>query len=221
MCNDHSKKKEIIKSDTVPHRVCDKCFGSGDEPLPDVLALAEELKAKAVIAPATGTKDTLGLSEGMAIASRALGGAGTALKGAVDSVMTKPAEAAPLTPEEEAEKAEAERVKAEAERAKAEADKAKAAADKAADDGEAEEREAMWVPDEAATTCFICSQPFGVMKRRHHCRKCGNVVCGENLTKKEVLPRLHPTKEYKVCDKCFGSGESPTTVVIAHGKEVS
>jgi hypothetical protein len=37
---------------------------------------------------------------------------------------------------------------------------------------------AIWVPDQKAETCMRCNSRFGWMKRRHHCRLCGRVVCG-------------------------------------------
>lgn len=34
-----------------------------------------------------------------------------------------------------------------------------------------------WQPDSEVTHCTSCSTEFGIMKRKHHCRKCGKVVC--------------------------------------------
>lgn len=50
-----------------------------------------------------------------------------------------------------------------------------------------------------------------MFKRRHHCRKCGALVCGDHSNKKEVLPHIHKTEKQRVCDNCFGSGP-PLTV---------
>ncbi len=39
---------------------------------------------------------------------------------------------------------------------------------------------ASWVPDERAHTCFKCNATFvSVLCRRHHCRLCGRVFCGD------------------------------------------
>eukprot|EP00456_Euglypha_rotunda_P047013 TRINITY_DN3747_c0_g1_i1.p1 TRINITY_DN3747_c0_g1~~TRINITY_DN3747_c0_g1_i1.p1 ORF type:complete len:294 (+),score=44.56 TRINITY_DN3747_c0_g1_i1:148-1029(+) len=37
----------------------------------------------------------------------------------------------------------------------------------------------VWVPDSAVTKCMRCDQKFTLMRRKHHCRGCGAVVCAE------------------------------------------
>ena len=34
-----------------------------------------------------------------------------------------------------------------------------------------------WVADTMSKNCCQCSAAFGIMKRRHHCRACGNLIC--------------------------------------------
>ena len=37
-----------------------------------------------------------------------------------------------------------------------------------------------WQDDAEVTSCFICDRPYNIFfNRRHHCRKCGKVVCGD------------------------------------------
>lgn len=35
----------------------------------------------------------------------------------------------------------------------------------------------VWVPDFKALSCMRCQQTFTILRRRHHCRLCGSVVC--------------------------------------------
>jgi len=34
-----------------------------------------------------------------------------------------------------------------------------------------------WVPDEAMDECESCGAAFGIMRRKHHCRRCGHIFC--------------------------------------------
>jgi len=38
-----------------------------------------------------------------------------------------------------------------------------------------------WVPDSARPNCKHCGGVFGLVKRRHHCRCCGDVFCADCL----------------------------------------
>jgi len=58
----------------------------------------------------------------------------------------------------------------------------------------------VWIPDSAAKTCTICAIKFNVLNRRHHCRQCGNVVCGSCSGSSKELPNLG---NVRVCDDCF------------------
>jgi hypothetical protein len=57
-----------------------------------------------------------------------------------------------------------------------------------------------WVNDVDAPKCMICEQDFNVMRRRHHCRLCGRVVCNpcsDNKTfNREIM------SEVRTCDDC-------------------
>lgn len=35
-----------------------------------------------------------------------------------------------------------------------------------------------WKPDQDISNCNICSRSFSYLVRKHHCRLCGNIVCG-------------------------------------------
>ncbi|XP_055451306.1 zinc finger FYVE domain-containing protein 26 isoform X1 [Psammomys obesus] len=60
-----------------------------------------------------------------------------------------------------------------------------------------------WVPDETESVCMVCrKEHFTMFNRRHHCRRCGRLVCGSCSTKKMVVEgcRENPTR---VCDQCY------------------
>ncbi|OQS00606.1 hypothetical protein ACHHYP_03278 [Achlya hypogyna] len=61
---------------------------------------------------------------------------------------------------------------------------------------------AVWIPDDAVESCSLCRRRFAVSFRRHHCRRCGNVVCGHCSTQRAFVIDNDP-KEKRVCDACF------------------
>lgn len=46
-----------------------------------------------------------------------------------------------------------------------------------------------WQPDSEVTHCPICKKPFTWIFRRHHCRKCGRVVCDSCSPHRITIPR--------------------------------
>eukprot|EP00927_Polykrikos_kofoidii_P069446 TRINITY_DN64928_c0_g1_i1.p1 TRINITY_DN64928_c0_g1~~TRINITY_DN64928_c0_g1_i1.p1 ORF type:complete len:308 (+),score=55.39 TRINITY_DN64928_c0_g1_i1:57-980(+) len=57
-----------------------------------------------------------------------------------------------------------------------------------------------WVRDEEVTECQLCSTKFSVVVRKHHCRACGRVVCGNCSDNTMYVPSLQ--KRERVCDPC-------------------
>lgn len=60
-----------------------------------------------------------------------------------------------------------------------------------------------WVPDETSTNCMQCNLKFSVIKRRHHCRSCGLLLCSGCCSSKAKLPYLDDA-EARVCAQCDG-----------------
>lgn len=48
-----------------------------------------------------------------------------------------------------------------------------------------------WQPDADVAECPICHRPFTLWFRRHHCRKCGRVVCNECSPHRITIPRQY------------------------------
>jgi FYVE zinc finger len=59
-----------------------------------------------------------------------------------------------------------------------------------------------WVEDDSSNNCLLCNAPFTMTKRRHHCRRCGMLVCGKCSTKK-FRHYANGVKMHRVCDGCF------------------
>ncbi|XP_026481314.1 zinc finger FYVE domain-containing protein 26 homolog [Ctenocephalides felis] len=60
-----------------------------------------------------------------------------------------------------------------------------------------------WIPNESANECMCCKQlVFTMFNRRHHCRRCGRVVCGlcsMNRLKLSAYKDLN----VRVCNQCY------------------
>lgn len=49
----------------------------------------------------------------------------------------------------------------------------------------------MWQPDSEVTECPICGTVFKLWYRKHHCRKCGRVVCAACSPHRITIPRQY------------------------------
>ena len=76
-----------------------------------------------------------------------------------------------------------------------------------------------WIEDDEveALQCFVCEEKFSFFFRRHHCRRCGNVVCHAHSENQMVIPRLDPIALQRVCDKCIKAPNTPAKVSLAGG----
>lgn len=60
-----------------------------------------------------------------------------------------------------------------------------------------------WLPDNLSNVCMHCKKTtFTVINRRHHCRKCGIIVCGTCSKNNHLLPNIS-SRPVRVCDNCF------------------
>ncbi|XP_058115928.1 zinc finger FYVE domain-containing protein 9 [Anopheles ziemanni] len=58
-----------------------------------------------------------------------------------------------------------------------------------------------WVPDNSTKFCMQCNQKFSVIKRRHHCRACGQLLCASCCCLKAKLDYLGDV-EARICIEC-------------------
>ncbi|XP_033175827.1 zinc finger FYVE domain-containing protein 16 isoform X5 [Bombus impatiens] len=59
-----------------------------------------------------------------------------------------------------------------------------------------------WVPDSDAPSCMLCDVKFTVIKRRHHCRACGKVLCNKCCNMKYKL-EYQGNIDSRVCVSCY------------------
>lgn len=64
-----------------------------------------------------------------------------------------------------------------------------------------------WQPDFSRTSCSICQQGFTILFRRHHCRKCGKLVCANCAPPKnsKPIPSLGYKAPVRHCKHCYRS----------------
>lgn len=60
-----------------------------------------------------------------------------------------------------------------------------------------------WIPDSEAASCMICDAKFTMVRRRHHCRACGQVLCSLCCSDRSSLSYMDG-KEGRVCKPCKG-----------------
>ena len=62
-----------------------------------------------------------------------------------------------------------------------------------------------WVPDTARPVCSRpeCARPFTVVRRRHHCRHCGEVFCARCSDYRIGIPQFEMDKPVRVCEACL------------------
>ncbi|XP_064106569.1 uncharacterized protein LOC135215606 [Macrobrachium nipponense] len=60
-----------------------------------------------------------------------------------------------------------------------------------------------WVPDNEVSECLVCNVAvFSMFCRRHHCRRCGRVVCG-SCSKSRMVVQGYGDLLVRVCQECF------------------
>lgn len=59
----------------------------------------------------------------------------------------------------------------------------------------------VWTQDHLSTCCVLCQSAFTAIKRRHHCRACGILVCNQCSRTRQLLPNVDKNA-VRICDSC-------------------
>ncbi|MBN3273515.1 LST2 protein, partial [Polyodon spathula] len=63
----------------------------------------------------------------------------------------------------------------------------------------------VWVPDSSCNRCSACETLFTFLRRRHHCRSCGQIFCARCSPHETSIPRFGQMRAVRVCSHCFTS----------------
>jgi hypothetical protein len=63
----------------------------------------------------------------------------------------------------------------------------------------------VWINDQEVADCMICHVRYTLLVRRHHCRRCGAVVCGRCSENRMFLESSRSGTLKRVCDTCFAA----------------
>lgn len=71
---------------------------------------------------------------------------------------------------------------------------------------------AEWIRDDEVTICMCCRRSvFTMLTRRHHCRRCGRVICHACSTKRMKIIELYSEVLVRVCNDCYKQTEQVAT----------
>lgn len=75
----------------------------------------------------------------------------------------------------------------------------------------------IWIPDNHATICSRCQEPFTLFRRKHHCRLCGQIVCSPCSSARFLIPFEMGGGHFaaRACQACFHNVFDPLPPVPA------
>lgn len=80
------------------------------------------------------------------------------------------------------------------------------------------ESDAMFTADRApdwadGECCHRCRSQFTMIRRKHHCRACGQVFCGDCSGKSSTIPKFGIERDVRVCESCYEDINNPLNQV--------
>lgn len=76
-----------------------------------------------------------------------------------------------------------------------------------------------WVADEDRKSCAVCVKPFNI-RRRHHCRNCGEVVCSACAPPREVDVSSYGSALIRICTACVVQARSEPQLQAGGNQDV-
>ena len=76
-----------------------------------------------------------------------------------------------------------------------------------------------WQPDIEVSDCPICGHRFNFWYRKHHCRKCGRVVCANCSPHRITIPRQFIVYPPSSSDESFDTGATPISAIDLTGDD--
>lgn len=61
----------------------------------------------------------------------------------------------------------------------------------------------LWIPDAHSKVCLLCQKKFNLITRRHHCRRCGTLVCSACSAEGRPPSFLEETDPVRQCLNCL------------------
>lgn len=72
-----------------------------------------------------------------------------------------------------------------------------------------------WVLNEDMDCCMICADVYGMFSGRHHCRACGNLICGSCSRNSVLVHELQDLGDVRVCNQCYWGQASVKILLFA------
>ena len=79
----------------------------------------------------------------------------------------------------------------------------------------------VWEDDKDVRECRECARPFTLLRRRHHCRSCGKIVCDACSKARGVVLARGDEKPKRVCDTCVAAQRPAAADGAAAGPAVA
>mmetsp|Transcript_8720 Transcript_8720/g.11391 ORF Transcript_8720/g.11391 Transcript_8720/m.11391 type:complete len:421 (-) Transcript_8720:1485-2747(-) len=74
-------------------------------------------------------------------------------------------------------------------------------------------KQPLWDDDSLHPSCFMCVEPFTLLRRRHHCRRCGKVFCSTCAPRynSDTIPEIGYNFPVRHCIACLPVGGGSTS----------